>query len=295
MVIDVKKLNCSTNDKIIDMKEATKLFPVLLLTISMVFVTSQNVLSAHAQGNNSAVYPKDSAPFDVPYKDWIVRWWQWNVGIPTSQHPRDNYTAEKCTVNQNGSVWFIPDILTGKEERTCTIPEGKAILVPLITGECDTSESQSSDAEIRQCSTAGDEYGAISATLDGQKIENLDSYRTATDFFNITYVKNNIFDVPAGTYRGVADGFFVFLKPLPVGNHVLEVKSSVTNPTTPSYNFGSEAKYNLIISPKPQIENNISNESSGINSNVTNESGLNTTMPEQLPPQSINGSKVPKI
>ena len=240
------------------MKEATKYFPVLLLAISIAFVTLQIVLSANAQGNNSAVYPKDSAPFGVPYKDWISKWWQWNVGIPSSQHPRDNYTSEKCTVNQNGPVWFIPDILTGKEERTCTIPEGKAILVPLLTGECDTSESQSqNDADLRQCSMAGDEYGTISATLDGQKIENLDSYRTATDFFNISIVKENIFGSPPGTYRGVADGFFVFLKPLSVGNHELQVKTSVTNPTTPSYNFASEAKYNLKISPKSQIENNI--------------------------------------
>lgn len=240
------------------MKEVTKLFPVLLLVFAIVFLTSQIVLSVYAQGNNTAVYSKDSTPFGVPYKDWITRWWQWNVGIPSSQHPRDNYTAEKCTVNQNGSVWFIPDILTGKEERICTIPEGKAILVPLIAGECDGSESQSqSDADLQQCSTAGDEFGAISATLDGQKIENLDSYRTGTDFFNLSYVKDNIFDVPAGTYRGVADGFFVFLKPLPVGNHELQIKSSVTNPTTPSYNYASEGIYKLKITPKSQIENNI--------------------------------------
>lgn len=32
-----------------------------------------------------------------------------------------------------------------------------------------------------------------------------------------------------------------------------------------------------------------------LNSNITNKSSLNTTMPEQLPPESINGSKVPKI
>lgn len=238
-------------NKIIVMKEVIRRFPVLLLGISTAFVIPLISLSAYAQDNNSAVYSKASAPFGVPYKDWIARWWQWDVGIPSSEHPRDHYTAEKCTVNQNGSVWFIPDILSGKEERICTIPEGKAILVPLITGECDTSEAPSqSDADLRQCSTAGDEYGAISATLDGQKIESLDSYRTATDFFNITYVKDNIFDVPAGTYKGVADGFFVFLKPLSVGNHELQVKSSVTNPMTPSYNFASEAIYHLKISPK---------------------------------------------
>src|SRR5437867_10695525 len=34
------------------------------------------------------------------------------------------------------------------------------------------------------------------------------------------------------------------------------------------------------------------NESSSLNSNITNKSSLNTTLPEQLPPQSINGSKV---
>lgn len=210
-------------------------YSLLVLAISIAFFAPQIVLSVYGQSNNAVVYSKDSSPYGVPYKDWIARWWQWDVGIPSLQHPRDQYTSEKCTVNQNGSVWFIPDILTGKEERTCTIPEGKAILVPLITGECDTSESPSqSDADSRQCSTAGDEYGAISATLDGQKIENLDSYRTATDFFNITYVKDNIFDVAAGTYRGIADGFFVFLKPLSVGNHELQVKSSVNNPTTPS-------------------------------------------------------------
>ena len=232
------------------MKEVIGHFPVFLLVI-LALVISQILLSAYAQDNNSAVYSKDSAAFGVPYKDWIARWWQWNVGIPSSEHPRDHYTAEKCTVNQNGSVWFIPDILTGKEERTCTILEGKSILVPLITGECDMSESPSlTDTDLIQCSKAGNEYGAISATLDGQKIENLDSYRTATDFFNLTYVKDNIFEVPAGTYRGIADGFFVFLKPLSAGNHDLQIKISVTNPTTPSYNFASEAIYHLKITPK---------------------------------------------
>lgn len=121
----------------------------------------------------------------------------------------------------------------------------------MITGKCDTSEAPlQSDDDLRRCSTAGDEYGAISAVLDGEKMENLESYRTTTDFFNITYVKDNIFDVPVGTYRGIADGFFVFLKPLSVGSHELHVKASVTNPMTPSYNFAAEAIYHLTISPK---------------------------------------------
>jgi hypothetical protein len=59
------------------------------------------------------------------------------MSIPTSEHPRDAYSEEKCAVNQEGPVWFLADQLGGREERTCTIPAGKAILIPLLTGECD--------------------------------------------------------------------------------------------------------------------------------------------------------------
>lgn len=224
---------------------------ILLSILSLTSFAPLLMTAAHAIDINPNVYPTDSSPFGTPYKDWIAKWWQWNVGIPSSQHPRDHYSPEKCTVNQNGSVWFLPDILTGKEDRSCTIPAEMAILVPLLTGECENSEAQpQSDEELKQCSKAGDEFGAISATLDGQKIENLEKYRTDTGFFNITIVKDNIFNVPPGTYKATADGFFVFLKPLSPGNHDLHLTTSVTNPTTPSYNYASEALYHLIIKPE---------------------------------------------
>jgi len=43
------------------------------------------------------------------------------------------------------------------------------------------------------------------------------------------------------------------------------------------------------------LNSNITNKSGSLNSNITNKSSLNTTMPEQLPPQSLNGSTVGKI
>jgi hypothetical protein len=44
------------------------------------------------------------------------------------------------------------------------------------------------------------------------------------------------------------------------------------------------------------LNSNITNESSSLNSNITNKSSsLNATMPNELPTESINGSKVGKI
>lgn len=221
---------------------------VLALSFSLTIIIPLSTEVVKADTLNPGIYSKDSSPFGVPYKGWIAKWWQWNIGIPTSQHPRDHYTPEKCTVNQNGSVWFLPDILTGKEERTCTIPAGKAVLVPLITGECENSATPvMSDEELHQCALAGDEYGIISATLDGQKIQNLEQYRTYTGFFNITIVKDNIFGNNPGTFKGNADGFFVFLEPPSPGKHDLKLTTSILNPTTPSYNYAAEVLYHLDI------------------------------------------------
>ena len=221
---------------------------ILLTTLSLMSIIP--LFAAFVQGDNinPGVYSKDSSPFGVPYKDWITRWWQWNQGTPSSEHPRDNFTAQKCASNQNGLVWFLPDILTGKEERSCTIPAGKGILVPLLTGECHNDVPPIlNDDELRKCAKEGDDFGVLAATLDGQKIQNLDQYRTQTGFYNITVIKGNIFDNLPGTFKGNADGFFVFLEPPTPGKHDLVLKTSVLNPTTPSYNYAAEDIYHLTI------------------------------------------------
>jgi hypothetical protein len=147
-------------------------------------------------------------------------------------------------------VWFLADQLGGKEERTCTIPEGKSIFIPLLVGECEYSTPDiKSDEDLRRCATAGNEYGVIEATVDGVKLKNLDQYRTQSGFSNFTIVEGNIYDTPPGTFKGLVDGFSVFLEPLPPGKHDVDLKASVLNPTEPSYNYNADWTYHLIIEP----------------------------------------------
>jgi hypothetical protein len=226
---------------------------VMVLAIMAVGTSSSSRVlldEAVADSINPGVFSKDSSPFDIPYSEWMGKWWQWTFSIPAAQHPRDNYTPEKCAANQGGPVWFLADQLGGKEERTCTIPAGKAIMIPLLTGECDTSASEDkTDEGLRRCAMAGDEYGVVEASVDGKKIKNLEQYRTQSGFFNVTIVEGNIYEQPAGTYRAFADGFFLFLEPLPPGKHDVELKVSVLNPIEPSYNYNADWTYHLIIEP----------------------------------------------
>jgi hypothetical protein len=221
---------------------------MMMIILAIYIITSTTVL-VRADSINPGVFSKDSTPYGIPYGEWLTKWWQWSFSIPSAQHPRDAYTPEKCALNQKDpNVWFLADQLGGQEERTCTIPAGKAIFVPLLVGECDySSPDVKSDEALRRCAMAGDEYGVIEATVDGVKLKSLEQYRTQSGFFNITIPENNIYDEPAGTYRAFADGFFVFLEPLSAGKHDVHLKVSVLNPVNQQFNYNADWTYHLII------------------------------------------------
>jgi hypothetical protein len=134
-------------------------------------------------------------------------------------------------------------------ERTCVIPKDKAIITALLSGECDKGDPRlTSDDLLKQCASEGDDYGSIQVLLDGVDLKyDMKQNRIMSDFFNITLPENSLTQEPAGTYRSVVDGFFLFLKPLPVGEHKLEFKTSVLNPTKTEYNYFQDVIYHLMI------------------------------------------------
>jgi len=228
---------------------------LLLITLNIMTILS-NILTfnifVNADNINPGVYSKDSKPFGISYGDWLARWNQWFIQIPTAIHPRSQYTPERCAIDQSGSVWYLTDILKGKEERTCTIPTGKAILIPVLSGSCwddNTDPFQKTEQGLTSCAMAGNEYGVKSATLDGREIKSLDSYRTQSPFFNITVPKDNVFNNVPGVWKAKIDGFFIFLEPLPPGTHNLHTTTSVINPIQHQYNYAADLTYHLIIKP----------------------------------------------
>jgi len=226
---------------------------ITYLGIILIF-SSPSVLSTlvSADDLNPGIYSRDSKPFGTQYGDWLVRWSQWFIQIPADINPREHYTPERCATDQSGPVWFLTDILKEKEERTCTIPSDKAILLPILSGTCWTDKTDPipmTEQEITKCAMAGNEYGKISATLDGKTIQNLNNYRTQSPFFNITVPENNVFNNMPGVWKAKTDGFFLFLEPLSPGNHTLSTTTSVFNPLSPEYNYGSTLTYKLIVKP----------------------------------------------
>jgi hypothetical protein len=233
---------------------ATKqnLFFVIIGTIcSLVFLPTLTNF-AYSQGSNETVYSTDSKPFGVPYQDWVARWWNWTLGTIADIHPRDD-PHRSCDANQNGPVWFLPDALNIESgSRICNVPVGKAIFIPVIAGAMSTLEKPGySDAQLIKEALVCDNYSNDRhAEIDGVNVDGLNdpvSYRTnSSHIFTVKSVDDNIYNIKAGTGKGFADGWFLFLKPLAAGEHKIHLVGTIDAPD-PNCNNSGDVNWNIRV------------------------------------------------
>jgi hypothetical protein len=104
------------------------------------------------------------------------------------------------------------------------------LLITLMNSECSYAEFESlkTEQELRDCANRMQNFvSGVNASLDGIKIPNLEKYRIQTGLFNFTLPQNNILNLTSQTTESVADGNWLFLKPLPPGIHELAVKGDI--------------------------------------------------------------------
>ena len=210
----------------------------------------------NASGTTPMPFRKDSSPYGTPYSEWLKNWWLWWIGIPNNQHPFPKYDPKTCSVHQLGPVWYLPDVeptgqLTHASVKySCEIPKGKAIFFPLSTSSCwlanpefkkysnKLAPNPESDQALKTCAISPQDFTHAVVKIDGIPIDPTKLDRATTNFYNVTVPPNavkNLFDFgPPGTSRGIADGYVLFLPPLPVGKHTIEftVTDHLAGPTS---------------------------------------------------------------
>jgi len=175
--------------------------------------------------NNLSIVSIDSVPYGIGYGEWTAKWWQWAFSIPLERNPISGYTDENCAINQSGPVWFLPGTAGGVEERNCTIPLGKAILLPILNHGGTLSDTPAARSEQELFSFTKREMDIISdleVTVDSVKLNSFQRYRVQSPIFDVVLPENNLFGGSPGPTRGASDGYWLFLKPLQKGKHEIE-------------------------------------------------------------------------
>jgi len=200
-----------------------------------------------------------------PLQELEALWWQWAYSIPQPVdengkpvapfNPLFDPSRAYCMVGQRGPVWFLAgtDGLTrGQVKRSCSIPEDVSLFFPVIsfvnvnTPGCPPGEPNMNVEQLLAQANFPQTIDAVnsnplSAMVDGVEIKTLVSL-VQTEPFEVALPTQNVFNaiygpnicvnntpVAPGIYSPVvAEGYYVWLPPLPLGKHTIVFYASET-------------------------------------------------------------------
>jgi hypothetical protein len=205
---------------------------------------SSAALGAEAR---SPVFSPAARPFGRDMATWSERQWRWLMAIPAGENPQLDPTGAHCGVNQEGPVWFLTNVNGDPGERTvtraCTLPEGKAVFMPMSDTLNDypcpdpnfrPAPGQSLYDFLRTgAEKIVNQVDGLWLAVDGQSIASPTAYRyTSPRLFHFAGDPSNAAQldpcITGSRQPAVSDGFFVMLRPLDAGSHSLSVRATDT-------------------------------------------------------------------
>ncbi|MGI0031876.1 MAG: hypothetical protein ACRD97_01235 [Nitrososphaeraceae archaeon] len=195
------------------------------------------------------VFHKDELPFGKTYEDWVQDWWRWNAAIPGD--PETTFAGVKengCLINKEGPVAMLIDpAIGGQHHQRCEISSNQGILFPAWSALCSGALKGNENMSFNELSECARQYDlgkvTVNAWVDNKPLAQVkaEDYKTinlinATELytkgFNITVPEdsNLAVDYP-GTHLGATHGWYIFLKPLPVGEHTVRYVNDVRETT----------------------------------------------------------------
>jgi hypothetical protein len=176
-------------------------------------------------------FTADSTPYGETYGTWTVKWWKWFLLTPKSINPG---TGEYAYVNQQSKdILFLAGKLADEDRnlphRFCTISTKTSILFPVINcapNSLEYPELKTHQDLIERAKRDEDTIIKKECSVNGKRIP---AQRVKSDplIFELRINEDNAFNVKGGgnTYAS-ADGYWVFLKPLPIGKHTISFQGS---------------------------------------------------------------------
>ncbi|WP_435007668.1 hypothetical protein P12x_004932 [Tundrisphaera lichenicola] len=235
-------------------------------TLAVLWITALNATSpaSGAENANSKVFPPCSNPHGLSYAEWSARQWQWLFSLPVDHHPL--FDSADCSTGQSGKVWFLggtfstseiePGVILGKADRTCKIPSGTALFLPMVAAECSEIEGNGeTEAVLRECANFFGDFiipSSVFLEIDGKPVTNPERYRVESPLFSIGPLpENNVLGAAQGsTSPAVSDGYFAMVKPMSVGKHTLRFGGIIDVSSIGGPIFIQDIKYTIDVMPR---------------------------------------------
>ncbi|WP_320823584.1 hypothetical protein [Reinekea sp.] len=216
------------------------------LTVFLTLFTA-NILAASFE--EFMVFPGEEV-HSKSLEDYANMWWQWTYTMPKDVSPVRDITGENCHVGQTGNVWFLAGGYgTSKISRECVIPQGKHIFFPVINMVYYPRQKGSLSCEDAKSAAAlnNDELLSIEISLDSLVSSNPNHARiSSAECFDLLGLVPEEYKAPR-VYPSATDGFWIMLKPLSKGEHLLKFDAQYNRDRGGYSKMAQDIEYKLIV------------------------------------------------
>jgi hypothetical protein len=211
------------------------------------------------------IFSPEDEPYKIAYGEHAKNFWKWLVSMPKDHNPESDLTGERSANGQENSESSVFYLSIGpnreaKIERTCNIPTGKGILIPVsvvVVSDKEVPEIPNPSIEDLSKKAKKDQDSVTDMYLriddDEYQMEDLSRYRIHTGKFEVNFPENALWDVSEGRAMAVADGTYIVSRPLTEGKYTIHWKSSLTcieregEPKCIDNTFIQNIKYTIIV------------------------------------------------
>lgn len=205
---------------------------------AFVVLISMPALWASAQDNGIQVGGVTVLPPDADYEgvsraEWDARSWQYDLSFSMDASPSNDSSGASCGFGQNGPMFFLPGVFDPEATpATCVIPAGMAIYVTVGSSGCSSVEPPpffgANEEELSACATGwGDSWGDMSASINGEEVPDVMSYRIITDMYTVSFPPNNIYEIEPAVGYSVSDTYSFIIAPPEPGEYTIEVSGTL--------------------------------------------------------------------
>lgn len=246
--------------------------------VSSVLLVLASLLCVSAMAASPLV-PPNATVAGKSIGEWAAEYWKWEISIPANDNPSLSFdaTGEKAKYGNVGPVFFLPGWIgsaapASSITRSITIPEGKHIFVPVWAATDDNvgygctvasttpcAGRLTIDQLFTQLAPVIDAATSVEASVDGVAVSDMANRRTTSPAFSYTLqLTDNVDQLGSFHYAGpdaigtvfpvVADGWYLMLRPLPAGQHTVQISAN------PPYPGPYSITYEITIVPATSSE-----------------------------------------
>lgn len=186
--------------------------------------------------------------YDKTIGNWGHAWWRWALQYPAETNPIATDGNVDCLAGQQGKVWFLAGTFGAKANRTCTVKKGRSLFFPIFNGFFWVPEDCPNELECRKgVAKQIDTLTNWTCTIDNVPcIFKNQLVRDQSDAIPLNIKPGTILEdfgyAPGLRKIAIADGYWMMLKPLSSGQHVLHFTAAAEG------GFKLDVTYHLTVS-----------------------------------------------